>query len=122
MSYESEKLEFYNVAGRNGLDRDRCRDIIRHAQALELSNLRQCNEEMDDDAVFRLELEDAEHKDAVRSALSGTHIKVGWSGDPRGFAVRLLFPDGSYNTWGGKEHGYGVPTRPITLRKGGGYA
>lgn len=32
-------------------------------------------------------------------------------GDPRGFTVKLLFPSGIYNTWGGKESGYGVPQR-----------
>lgn len=28
--------------------------------------------------------------------------------DPRGPAVRLFFDDGSYNTWGGEEHGFGI--------------
>jgi len=30
------------------------------------------------------------------------------SGDPRGFAQRILFPDGYHNTWGGPESGYGI--------------
>lgn len=30
-------------------------------------------------------------------------------GDPRGSTVRVKFPSGVYNTWGGAEHGYGVP-------------
>ena len=30
------------------------------------------------------------------------------SGDPRGYCLKLHLPDGSYNTWGGKESGYGI--------------
>lgn len=32
-----------------------------------------------------------------------------FGGDPRGYTVKLLLPDGSYNTWGGFECGWGVP-------------
>lgn len=37
-------------------------------------------------------------------------IKANCHGDPRGFTVKLLLPSGRYNTWGGKEDGWGVPT------------
>lgn len=30
------------------------------------------------------------------------------TGDPRGYCLKLHLPDGSYNTWGGKEAGYGI--------------
>jgi hypothetical protein len=33
------------------------------------------------------------------------------SGDPRGYVVKVRFPSGTYNTWGGREEGYGVPAR-----------
>lgn len=33
-----------------------------------------------------------------------------FGGDPRGYTVKCFLADGSYNTWGGKEEGYGVPT------------
>jgi hypothetical protein len=29
--------------------------------------------------------------------------------DPRGYCLRVFFPSGVYNSWGGKEDGYGVP-------------
>lgn len=32
-----------------------------------------------------------------------------FGGDPRGYTVKLLLPDGTYNTWGGFECGLGVP-------------
>lgn len=32
-----------------------------------------------------------------------------FGGDPRGYTVKILLPDGSSNTWGGFECGWGVP-------------
>jgi hypothetical protein len=31
-----------------------------------------------------------------------------FTGDPRGFTARILFPDGAANTWGGASEGWGV--------------
>lgn len=36
-------------------------------------------------------------------------VKPKFSGDPRGYTVKLLLPSGLYNTWGGKDDGWGVP-------------
>jgi len=36
-----------------------------------------------------------------------TALQVG--GDPRGFCLKLSLPSGAYNSWGGKESGFGVP-------------
>lgn len=37
-------------------------------------------------------------------------VRVTIDGDPRGYTVKLLTPvTGKYNTWGGKEVGFGVP-------------
>lgn len=117
MSYAKDRTAFFNIAGRNGLSADQCKAIIDHASALEASNLLQCNEPLTEDEATRLELSDAQHEDAIRALLSGTGVKASRGGDPRGFAVRLHFPDGTYNTWGGKEHGYGVPCPPIADSK-----
>lgn len=48
------------------------------------------------------------------------NLLVGWAkryrlsldlgGDPRGYTVKVKLPSGRYNTWGGKEDGWGVPT------------
>ena len=32
------------------------------------------------------------------------------NGDPRGYALAIRLPNGAYNTWGGVEHGWGIPT------------
>lgn len=37
-------------------------------------------------------------------------LRVRFGGDPRGFTVALYFPDNSYNSWGGQENGWGIPT------------
>ena len=35
-------------------------------------------------------------------------IGVTFNGDPRGYAIKLHFESGVYNTWGGKEEGWGI--------------
>jgi len=35
-------------------------------------------------------------------------VKVIQNGDPRGYAVKAVFPTGDYNTWGGREDGFGI--------------
>lgn len=38
----------------------------------------------------------------------GIELRADMTGDPRGFALKLHLPNGQYNTWGGKESGYGI--------------
>ena len=35
-------------------------------------------------------------------------VKVQINGDPRGYAVKAVFPTGEYNTWGGRDDGFGI--------------
>ena len=35
-------------------------------------------------------------------------IKIIFDDDPRGYSVRLLLPSGKYNTFGGRDEGWGV--------------
>jgi hypothetical protein len=44
----------------------------------------------------------------VREICQGWGIGVKFNGDPRGYVVRLMLPNGSYNTWGGKAEGWGI--------------
>ena len=45
----------------------------------------------------------------VRSVLGRAGLSLNhFNGDPRGYAVYVDLPDGSYNTFGGHEHGYGI--------------
>ena len=43
----------------------------------------------------------------VKTICDGWGIGVKFNGDPRGYVVRLLFGE-RYNTWGGKEEGWGI--------------
>jgi hypothetical protein len=35
-------------------------------------------------------------------------VGIKFNGDPRGYAIKLMLPSGEYNTWGGKEEGWGI--------------
>lgn len=41
-------------------------------------------------------------------ALLPPNVTASFNGDPRGYAVKLHFVSGAYNTWGGKEEGWGI--------------
>jgi len=41
------------------------------------------------------------------SAKHGVDIDADVTGDPRGYCLKVHMPDGSHNTWGGKEAGWG---------------
>lgn len=47
---------------------------------------------------------------AVQKTLTeaGVSAKFKVGGDPRGYCLKIGLPDGSYNTWGGAEEGWGV--------------
>lgn len=47
-------------------------------------------------------------RDEKTGKLASVRLKLG--GDPRGAVVKLVMPDGRYDSWGGKEDGYCVPT------------
>lgn len=77
--------------------------LVTTAQALEALNLRYCNGSIDS-AQFESMLSQLAIPLKQIKGLPAIVIQH----DPRGPAVRLLFADKSYNTWGGEEHGYGI--------------
>lgn len=54
-----------------------------------------------------------DQRDALRKKLDkiaaqhGVKLRGNVSGDPRGFGLYIIMPQGDFNTWGGSEHGYG---------------
>lgn len=50
----------------------------------------------------------ADHNAQQLATALGLQCHIG--GDPRGYVYHLILPDGSYNTWGGPTHGWGIPT------------
>jgi hypothetical protein len=48
-------------------------------------------------------------EDKVRTVLGPTGLTLNhFNGDPRGYALYIDLPDRSYNSFGGREHGYGI--------------
>lgn len=48
-------------------------------------------------------------EEKVRTVLGRAGLALShFNGDPRGYAVYVDLPDGSYNSFGGREHGYGI--------------
>ena len=46
---------------------------------------------------------------SIRSVLERAGLTLNhFNGDPRGYPAYIDLPDGSYNTLGGREHGYGI--------------
>lgn len=50
---------------------------------------------------------DALEKRAIAHA-AALGVTLKFNGDPRGYAVKVMLPNGDYNTWGGKEEGWGI--------------
>jgi hypothetical protein len=49
-------------------------------------------------------------EEQLRGHIGGSITGMRFGGDPRGFTVKLFLKSGKYNSWGGVEEGYGVPT------------
>ena len=89
--------------------------FMKLARTLERINVRECNDDYADTDwgrnkrsrdIAASKRTEARLKDLCRHYGFGLNL----GGDPRGYAVKLILPTGRYNTWGGKEEGYGVPT------------
>ncbi len=124
-SYGKARDEFIKVAQRNGINRESARRFLRLANSHARIQVAICNGPGDyvnrvpyprageiyaEHEVLCARREERVEKQIKRLA-EECNVKVDCGGDPRGFTVKLFLPDGSYNSWGGKESGYGVPTR-----------
>lgn len=69
----------------------------------------QCSVEMSEREAKRVERQEATRAALVDRICAPYGFKAIHGGEPRGYIVKILFPDGKYNTWGGAEEGYGVP-------------
>lgn len=78
----------------------------------------------DEDCVCDYDRADEQHRDTPRvqvqilrarqrieAACKPWKITPNFQGDPRGECVKLMLPSGRYNSWGGAEEGFCVPTR-----------
>lgn len=91
--------EQHGLAGIDSMTR-----IVQLAKQHHTMQERACNGEMTD--AHETRLLNIENEIAERAGALG--LKAHFDGDPRGFTVKLHAANGAYNTWGGKETGYGI--------------
>ena len=119
MSYQKDRDEFIGVIveetwnrtkGNGGSLEDAialARSILRDAATIQRHAINECNREVTPGEVTRAE--DCQRR--ILEACKPWGIKPNFGGDPRGACVKLILPSGRYNSWGGPEDGYCVPTR-----------
>jgi len=59
----------------------------------------------------RVQVQILKARQRIDAACKPWSITPNYQGDPRGCCVKLLLPSGRWNSWGGKEDGFCVPTR-----------
>jgi len=111
MSYQHEREVFIAQMTQEGIPLDVCLRVLRNANTIQRLAARECSVEMSEAESKREELRAAACEARIAKMLAPYGVTVDTSGDPRGFCVKLMLPSGKYNTWGGAESGYGVPTR-----------
>lgn len=79
--------------------------VIKAARGLSQAAEDDCNSPKETPAQ-RLREENQKLLDEFVKAKKIPKIQV--TGDPRGYIVRFMLPSGRYNTWGGKEAGWGI--------------
>ena len=85
-------------------------DLRRFAKAYARIQMRWCNDNMSDMERARVEKREVSLEALIRDcAASIPGVKsVLFTGDTRGYTVRLMLESGRFNTWGGAESGWGV--------------
>ena len=81
--------------------------ILRNAAIIQRVAVTQCNRELTEGE----KKQDFTACDRVTAACFPWGIVPRFSGDPRGCVVKLILPSGRWNSFGGAEDGYCVPTR-----------
>jgi len=61
--------------------------------------------------IPRVEVQILRARQRIEAACEPWGIVPSFQSDPRGCCVKLLLPSGRWNSWGGEEDGFCVPTR-----------
>ena len=80
--------------------------LMRLARRAQRYNVLACNAELSERQQRTAERIDDEAQNIAEKL--GTTLQA--SGDPRGFALKIIFPDGAHNTWAGTQGAWGVPS------------
>ncbi len=92
--------------------RSQAETLLRLAREYTRIQERWCNEDMSSRPGLedKVKAREAKLKQDIRALATQLPITKGvkFTGDPRGFCVRILRKDDRYNTWGGVEDGWGI--------------
>lgn len=86
------------------------RELVHLAKAIQRRAEIACNEPLSDRQAALAERNDARAYHRAQQIADRYGAKVLEQTDVRGFAIKLLLKSGRYNSWGGAECGWGVPT------------
>lgn len=117
MSYAKDRKEFIDVLQEEYKHRKPAevqalaRALMTRASTSERYAVMLSSVEMTAAAQERMEQADAKNDAAIEALCKEWGLVPVFSGDPRGYTVKVILPSGRYNTWGGKECGWGVPAR-----------
>ena len=57
----------------------------------------------------RIEKSEAQAEKRITAICADLGLRPDFGGDPRGYTVKVHLPNHAYNTWGGRESGWGIP-------------
>lgn len=86
--------------------------LMRHGATYERLAEVECSVELSEQQAARLERRQQQLEQRMRKLVArlGERFDINFNGDPRGYTVKIKLPTKRYNTWGGEELGWGVPT------------
>ena len=107
----AERIDFGKLGAATGCYRvgELGRELMRRAQRLHGYAVAACNYSMTPGQEKRQE--GIERRVVALVAAIGPGWRADTQRDPRGAVLKILMPSGRYNSWGGRECGYCVPTR-----------
>jgi hypothetical protein len=130
MGYQNQRDEFIATVTAEGMTVADARIILRHTTTIERLAEEECSDERAYQRIAReqarcpncrekdapkpareVRCRECRAKNRIETVCKPLGIGVKFSGDPRGFCVKLMLKSGKFNSWGGASEGYGVPTR-----------
>lgn len=104
----ADVLRRHNSSWSDALFYDKaCSLLLRHAATHERIQESICSDELTEPQEQARSAREQLLEDRIRAIAESMSLTVEFSGDPRGFTVKL-FGVGTHNTWGGAESGYGI--------------
>ena len=107
-TYQDQRDQYYRIMGKNSASQHVADGILRLAEKVQRLFVLECNRKLSPNEKTTKDRAQARIINLASDAGIVAHV---CEGDPRGAAVKLILSDGAYNTMGGAEDGWAVPTR-----------